>query len=571
MVDQVAIEARHDSTATGNMVLVVSQDGSICSVLETPESLRTSQRIALTTSSIDDLWPRALVDTVRTNIKRTIRSRQFHSDDAENPADGTNHEFIYVPQGRDRVLLVVRDISASKDALSRITRLAYTDDVTALPNREFLLSELKRITDMQRLKEGRAAMLCIHVEQFDDDGHALIAGHEDDLLRELASRLTMQLRGMNDATQTDFDRYSVVARTDFRQFSIVLPNIDGGEDAESVMMRLLGALRQPVSIGSRSVVATVHGGVALFPQDGTEPDPLYRNAIAAMEDARNSPLNSLRFHSGTVRLRNLQRQDVAADLKTALDREDFVLNYLPVVDAHTGAVKSVEALLRWPETILGSRSTQKIITIAEYTGLIVQIGEWVLRRACEGLQRWREAGHVDIRVSVNLSGQEFSNVQLAERVAAILSETGADPTSLDLEIKEHMVFRDAMQKHATCDQLKSLGVGVVIDDYGTGACTLAHLSQSPVDLIKIDNSFVANITSSERDRAACAAAIALAHGLGMQVIAEGVETDCQAQFLREQGCDQLQGFLFSKPLSADELLKYLDDAAATVTDTARAS
>lgn len=570
MVDQVAIEARHDSSTTGNMVLVVSQNGSVCSVLESPDCFLDEGTVTASIH-VDDIWPKVLAKTIRSNVRRTIRSRRFHSDEAENTADGRNYEFIYVPQGRDRVLLVVRDISESKNVLSRITQLAYTDEVTKLPNREYLLSELKGITDNQRLKEGRAAVLCFHVEQFDDVGHTLIGGHKDDLVKELASRLTMQLRGMNDATQVDFDRYSVVARTDFRQFSIVLPNIEGGEDAESVMMRLLGALRQPVSIGSRSIVAKVHGGVALFPQDGTEPDALYKNAIAAMEDARNSPASSFRFHSGTVRLRNLQRQDIGTDLRKALDRGDFILKYLPVVDAQTGAVESVEALLRWPETILGSRSTQKIITIAEHTGLINDIGEWVLRCACAGLQRWHEAGHDDIRVAVNLSGQEFSNAQLPERVEAILGQAGVSPASLDLEIKEHMVFRDAMQKHATCEHLKSIGVGIVIDDYGTGACTLAQLSQSPADMIKIDNSFVANIVSSDCDRAACTAAIALAHGLGMRVIAEGVETEQQAQFLCEQGCDLLQGFLFCQPLAADELLEYLDDKSPDVADKARAS
>lgn len=570
MVDPVAIEARHDSTVTGEMVLVVSQKGSVCGVLEAPARL-LSKGTAEDNIELDQIWPKALATTIRGMVKRTIRTRRFHSEDAENPADGRNYEFIYVPQGRDRVLLVVRDISEIKDTLSKVTQLAYTDDVTDLPNREFLLSELTRITAMQRLKEGRAAVLCLNVEEFDAGGQTLVAGYEDDLLRELASRLTMQLRGMNDATQRNFDRYSVVARTDFRQFSIVLPKIESGEDAESVIMRLVGALRQPIVIGGRTIVATVHGGVALFPQDGTEPDTLYRNAIAAMEDARNSLDASFRFHSGTVRLRNLQRQDIEADLKAALDNGDFVLNYLPIVDAQTGSVKSLEALLRWPESILGSRTTQKVITIANYTGLIVEIGEWVLRSACKALQRWREAGHDDVRVAVNLSGQEFSNARLAERVEAILGETGVDPGDLDLEIMEHMVFRDAMLKNAICERLKSIGVGVVIDDYGTGTCTLAHLSQSPIDRIKIDISFVANIGSSERDRAACTAAIALAHGLEKKVIAEGVETEQQAQFLREQGCDLLQGFLYSEPLAEDEVVEYLDNNASSAMNGSHAS
>jgi len=331
-------------------------------------------------------------------------------------------------------------------------------------------------------------------------------------------------------------------------------------------MRLLGALRQPVVLGSRTVVASAHAGVALFPQDGTDPDALYKNAISAMEEARNCTADPFKFHSGTVRLRNLQRQDLATDLKVALQREDFTLRYLPIVDAHSGAVHSVEALLRWPETILGARTTRKIITIAEYTGLIVDIGEWVLRRSCEQLQLCRDAGHIDFRLAVNLSGQEFSRANLGKQVQTILEATGVDPAGLDLEIKEYMLSRDAMQQHTMCDELKSLGVGIVIDDYGTGACTLAHLSRSRVDGIKIDNSFVANIETSEQDRAACTAAIALGHGLGLRIIAEGVETEDQAMFLREKGCDLLQGFLFCEPLTGDELIQYLEGALRTAAE-----
>lgn len=558
---RVANELRQQPAAASNTVLLAGRDGAIFSVLEAPEALRSSGRTSISGLTIDDLWHERLAKTVRKHIRHTIRSRQVRSDEAENPADGRNYEFIYVPQGRERVLLVVRDISDSNDALTRIRQLAYTDDVTRLPNREFLMLELNKITDMQRIKDGRAAVLCLHIEMLDDRANAVMAGHEDELLKELASRLTMQLRGMNDQRQIDYDRYSVLARTDFRQFAVLLPNIETGEDAESVMLRVLGVLSQPVSLGGRNVRAHASGGVALFPQDGTDAESLYGNAIAAMQDARNAETGSFRFHSGTVRLRNLQRQDLAADLKTALERESFSVSFLPAVDAQSGVTRSIEALLRWPEAILGSQSTRKIVAIAKYTGLITDIGEWVMRRACEQLAACHAAGHTDIRVSVNLSNQEFAAADLVDRVAAVLADTGVDPVGLELEIREHMVFRDAMQSHKTSNALKALGVGLVIDDYGTGACTLAHLSQSPADAIKIDLSFVANIESSERDRAACSAAIAMAHGLGMRVIAEGVESEPQAEFLRDSGCDALQGFLYSTPLSGDEILEYLGDVA----------
>ena len=559
------------SAAAGNTVLVAAGDGTVVSVLEAPESLRASTHTSDDNLSIDRLWQKRLAATIRKHIKRTIRSRRVQSDEATNPEDGRSYEFIYVPQGRDRVLLIARDISDSQDALSRIRELAYTDEVTGLPNREFLLQELAKVTDMQRLREGRAAVLCFHIETLDDPMSIAMAGFDDELLRELASRLMMQLRGMNDRRQIDYDRYSALARTDFRQFAIVLPNIETGEDAESVMRRLTSVLSQPVSLGTREVSASVSGGIALFPQDGTDAESLYRNALAALQDARNSQSGSFRFHSGTVRLRNLQRQDLAADLGTALENEKFTVEFLPILDARTGAPRSIEALLRWPEAILGSRSTRRIISVAENTGIIGEIGAWVLRRTCEQLAACKARGFDRLRASVNLSNQEFAATDLADRIETVLRDTGLEPADLEFEIREHMIYRDAMQAYVACRAMKSLGVGIVIDDYGTGACTLAHLSQSPADAIKIDLSFVANMESSEPDRAACNAAIAMAHGLGLEVIAEGVETEQQAQLLRDSGCDALQGFLFSQPLNGDKLLACLDEAANDRPDAARAS
>ena len=550
--------ARHESSTPNNMVLVVLQDGSVQSVLEAPEKLRSNAAPSKSTS-LNDLWSPTLAQKIRQDVKRTLRNRRVHHSEAEDPASGCIYEIISVPQGRDRVLLVARDISTSDDALTRVRQLAFTDPLTALPNRQFLFTELRKITDELCLKEGRAAVICIHIDPLDDDRHVLIAGQEDAIIKELATRLAVHLRGMNAPGEISYERYSVLARTDFRQFTIVLPSIDTGQDAESVVIRLLDELTQPVALGTRSIVATANAGVALFPQDGKDPETLYTNADVAMEDARNSVSDSYRFHTGTVRLRNLQRQDLACDLKAAFDRGDFTLGFLPVVDAQTGEVNCVEALLRWPTNILGSRSTRQVVAIAEYTGLIVDIGDWVLRRSCELLKKIHAGGQTGVRLAVNLSTQELSRPDLAMRVEAILAEEEVDAAALDFEINEAMLYRDALHEHSVCNELASLGARIVIDDYGTGACTLAHLAQSAVSGIKIDASFVANIEASEQDRAACRATIAFAHGLGLPVTAEGVETEAQASFLRDNGCDLLQGFLVSKPLAEDAVLPFLEN------------
>lgn len=562
MANTSATAPEPDAYAHGNRILIVSRDGLIVSTLESPTSGAKKHDPAAGCRSVDELWPREQAQAIRQSLKRAVRTRHSQSDEFESSPDGSHLEIIYVPQGPDRVLLIVRDLSQQKIALSKVRKLAYTDETTGLPNREFLFAELQKITDMQRLKQGRAAMICIHVGRFDDQGYALNSTQQAEVLQELATRLKSHLRGSNDERERDYERYSVAARTDFRQFGIVLPSIESGEDAEAVVQRIVNDLKEPVVVGRRTVSVKACGGVALFPQDGTDPASLFENASAAMEDARNEPDSTYKFHSGTIRLRTLQRQDLEVELKSALERREYAVSHLPIVDAADRRPVIVESLLRWPDTILGTQPTRKIVRVAERTGLILAIGEWVLRHTCEQLAEWRAAGHEDVRIAINLSGQELASDGIVERIAEIFDDTGTNAADVDFELKEHMLFREVLKDYATCRALKDLGARIVVDDYGIGACSLAHLSQSPVDAIKIDNTFVANIEANERDRAACAAATAMARELGIVVIAEGVETEHQAEVLRDAGCDYLQGFLFGEPMTDAEMLDYLKNSAS---------
>ncbi|MGI9233614.1 MAG: putative bifunctional diguanylate cyclase/phosphodiesterase [Woeseiaceae bacterium] len=541
------------------LVLICSQAGTIHSVIEADEETRAELASSVETPSIDDLWPEAVTAQVRDSLKRVVRSRQTHCREIENDADGTANEFIFVVQGPDRVMVVVRDLSEQRRALSRARRLAYTDDATALPNREFLFNELRKITDVQRLREGRAALICLHVGQFDDHGYALNSSQQDEVLRQLATRLKIHLRGSNDDSADDYERYSVAARTDYRQFSIVLPSIESGADAEAVVARVVEDLKLPTTVGTRTVSVDACGGVALYPQDGIDPAALFENASGAMEDARNDPSAAYKFHSGTVRLRTLQRHDLEEELRGTLERNEYALNFLPIIGAESGLPTTVEALLRWPDTLLGTQPTRKIVRVAERTGLILPIGQWVLKHACEQLRVWHTAGYTDLRIAINISSQELVSDGIAERIEQVLDETNTDPRDLDIELREHMLFREVLTDYAACRKLKALGIRIVVDDYGVGACSLAQLSQSPVDAIKIDNSIVSNLESNDRDKAACAAAIAVAEKLGLDAVAEGVETEAQAQFLREHGCHYLQGFLFSTPMSDGEVQGYLKE------------
>lgn len=555
------------SKSVANTILVVTQAGVVCSVLEANDELRQRIDGADAPMAIDQIWQGDAADLIRASLKRSIRTRQSHSERFIDETTARGYEAIYVTQGPDRVMMIVRDLSDEQQNMSRVQRLAYTDETTGLPNREFLFDELGKITDMQRLKEGRAAMICIHVGQFDDHGWVLNSAQQDEVLRELAARMTAHLRGSNEGDQKGVERYSVAARTDFRQFGIVLPSIESGEDAEAVANRVVNDLKQPVTVSTRTVTVRACAGVALFPQDGTEPAALFENAAAAMQDARNDPDCPYKFHSGTVRLRTLQRQDLEVELKTALQNEEYALNFLPVIDTRTNQPCTMEALLRWPDSILGTQPTRKVVRVAERTGLIIQIGDWVMRRACMQLKEWHRKGHDQMRVAVNLSSQEVASDGIADRIAKILEETGIDPSCIDVELKEHMLFREVLKDYSTCRELKALGLRVVIDDYGIGASSLAHLAQSPADAIKIDNTFVANLATNERDRVACSAAMAMARELGIQAIAEGVETEEQARILKEAGCEFMQGFYFSTPMAEDATVVFLDAAAKRATET----
>ena len=559
------VPARECETTVKDMVVLVSADGTICSLhgaLNLPSDHLITE---LPGSQVEALWPDDLAVMVRKNIGKVLRSRQFQIDEFEDSRRGKQYEFVFVAQGRDRVLIIARDISDQQNAASRMRSLAYTDKVTGLPNREYLFQELSKITASLRLKEGRAAIICIEINDLDLANSISGKKHQDEILKELATRLTLELRGANQPDEGNEERYSVAVRLDFRQFAVVLPEIDVGSDAAGVASRLSDSLQQPVKIGTREIRVTTSVGIALFPQDGIDAEALIENAGAAMEDAKNSQTQQQKFHSGTLKVRALQRQDLTLELQSALDQEEFTLDFQPIVQAAGRDVVTAEVLLRWPHAVLGSKSIQEVISLAEYTGLIIRLGEWILRRACEQLHLWHNSGHPNLRLAINVSAQEFSRPDLAQRIAGIISDSLIEPEYLDLEINEHVLFRDAMRDFAMCRELKELGVRLVVDDFGTGACSLAHLSRSPVDALKIDGSFVAQVQTSLNDRDACAAATAMAHELNLQVTAESVETAEQATHLQRLGCDYLQGFLFFRPSPACEFSAYLDRAPAQMT------
>lgn len=539
-------------------VLVVSRDNKVVSVIQAPDGANTAAN--LTGISITEIWPAAVASQMNETIRAALRSRDVRQQELSQEHDSSCYELVCVPQGRDRVLLLFRNLSE----LYGVTRDPAGDrNTTGLPTRDYVLGELQRVTETQRLREGRAALVCINISQLDDAGHVFGPGQQEEILQQLGERLKKELRKVNDDDCTDYSQVSIVSRFDYRQFAVVLPSIDTGDDAEGVTKRLVAALQRPISVSGHKTRIDARAGIALFPQDGRDAETLFKGAFTAMECTDAGDTRPYSFHSGTVSLRSLQRQDVEIGLKAALANDQFVLNFLPAVNPHSRKVAVVEALLRWPDQILGSQTVRQLIMTAERTGLMLPIGKWVVRQACQQVLALRDDGDDDLRLAVNVSAQEFSRPDYADQLGMLLDELGFDAAALDVEIQEHVLVRDAIRGYAGCDALRALGVGVVVDDFGTGACSLKHLANSPVTGIKIDNIFVANLEENARDRAACDAAIAMARNLGLMTIAEGVETVGQATYLRDQGCDLLQGFFLMEPLADQALTEFMDLTATT--------
>jgi len=540
-----------------DVALVVSRAGDIVSALQLPG--QENQPDDLAGCSVKSHWPAPVADPISETIRSALRSRAVCQQALTLENDPSHYEIVCIPQGRDRVLLLFRNLGK---LYGFAAPAGIGGEAPTLPTREYLLGELQRVTDAQSLREGRAALICINIGHLDDAGHVFGPGQQEEILQQLGERLKKELRNTNDEDCTDLAEVSIVSRFDYRQFAVVLPSIDTGGDAESVTERLVAVLQKPISVSGHETSISARAGIALFPQDGQDAETLFQSAFTAMECTDGNQTGCYSFHSGTVSLRSLQRQDLEIGLKFALANDQFELNFLPAIDAHSRRVAVVEALLRWPDQILGSTSIQQLVVTAERTGLILPIGRWVVREACRQVLALRANGDDELRLAINVSAQEFSRPDYAEQLGALLDELEFDAAALDVEIQEHALARDAMRGYAGCNALTDLRVGVVIDDFGTGACSLQHLAKSPVTGIKIDNTFVANLENNDRDRAACGAAIALARNLGLTTIAEGVETVGQATYLRDQGCDLLQGFFLMEPL-ADEALNEFMDLTAT--------
>jgi diguanylate cyclase (GGDEF)-like protein len=451
----------------------------------------------------------------------------------------------------------------------RIVKLAYFDALTGLPNREQSRSRLSSALAAAQKSERMMAVLYLDLDNFkrvnDTLGHAV----GDELLSVVAARLRHSLRS-NDGPGTDANsspRSSHIGRLGGDEFIVVLPNIRSAADAAAAASRLIADLQAPMRLALHSLVITPSVGISLYPSDGVDADTLLRNADLAMYCAKRKGPGMHAFFDAAMNDAALHRFTLEAKLRGALERGEFTLHYQPQFDVSTGAVAGMEALLRWTTDDLGAVTPAEFIPVAEETGLILPIGEWVLRTACRQAKAWLDEGLPFGRIAVNVSGQQFILKDFPATVASVLAETGLPPSMVELEITESVVMKDEAWAEVALSQLKGLGVQLAIDDFGTGYSSFGRLRHFAVDRLKIDQSFMTSLLDCSDDRAIAAGIIAMSRSLRINVTAEGVETLPQLLFLQEHDCHEAQGFLFSRALPATDAHKLLCRAADTASGT----
>ncbi len=456
----------------------------------------------------------------------------------------------YLTKGLGDGHLISRAIRYSierKRAEQGMRYLAHYDSLTGLANRTLFRERLDRALIRAKRSQSQVAILYIDLDRFKQINDTL--GHEvgDDILVDISKRLTTCIR------QDD-----TVARLGGDEFMLMLENINSQNDAALIAKKIIDVLVKPCMANGRELFITPSIGITIFPNDHMEANELLKNADAAMYRAKEKGRNRFQFYTEGMNQDSLQRMDMEASLRRALDNNEFVLHYQPKFDIKTQALTGAEALIRWNHPKMGMVPPFDFIPLAEETGLIVPIGEWVIKEACRNMQTWKLQGYDPIRIAVNLSPRQFYQSEIVDMILDCLIEHEVKPNEFEVEITEGLLMEDTETTISLLNKLKVWGLHISIDDFGTGYCSLGYLKNFPIDTLKIDRSFVKDIMTEPDDAAITQAIIALAHTLRLSVTAEGIETEDQLKFLKQHNCNEGQGYLYSKPIPAEELTQIIN-------------
>jgi diguanylate cyclase (GGDEF)-like protein len=449
------------------------------------------------------------------------------------------------------VWVICRDISSRKKAQEQLYFMAHHDQLTSLPNRLFFADRLRQAQALAKRLKHKCGILYLDLDRFkiinDTLGHAI----GEVLLQEVGKRLSSCVREVD-----------TVARIGGDEFAIVLVNLSQAVDAEQVATKILKSLAKPVQAEEHELFITTSIGVSLYPEHDDNPDSLLKKADAAMYQAKAQGRNNFQIYDQSMDHDAERRMTLESGMRRAVERDEFRLCYQPKIDAASNKITALEALIRWEHPELGTLSPADFISLAEETGLIIPIGEWVMRRACQDNRQWQDQGLQKVRVAVNLSGYQLQSKNFVEAVEAILEEAGLSGDYLEFEIAETVIMQNPEFVVSVLTRLRDMGVHISIDDFGTGYSSLAHLKRFSVNTLKIDRTFVRDIEVNSTDAAITSAIISMGNSLNLKVIAEGVETEGQFTMLKEKHCDEMQGYLFSKPVPVEEVEELLRNGLA---------
>lgn len=441
---------------------------------------------------------------------------------------------------------LVSDITDRKQADQKLRHASYYDSLTDLPNRELLRDRLQQALVRARRHGRMLAIMVLDLDRFKSINETLGHTMGDLLLRAVSERLVSCVR--DDDT---------VARPGGDEFIILFADMAEARDASLIARKIQEALLKSFSLGGQEYFVTTSIGISLFPAHGADEDTLIKNADVAMYRAKAEGRNNFQFYVQAMHADAHKKLFLEHNLRKALDREEFTLHFQPLVDLVSGRTTGAEALVRWQHPELGLLSPLEFIPMAEETGLIIPLGEWILQKACTQAQQWRDSGFYPLRMSVNISMRQFMQNAVTDTVVKAIDSSKLDPALLDLELTESMVMNNAETAIASLRELKSIGVHLSLDDFGTGYSSLSRLKDLPLSTLKLDQSFVSAVTRDKSNAAISRAIIGLSHNLDLRVTAEGVETTDQLEFLRGLGCDEVQGYLFSRPLPAADMTAFM--------------
>jgi diguanylate cyclase (GGDEF)-like protein/PAS domain S-box-containing protein len=541
-----------------DLIFSVKPDGKFLYANQAWERVLGYDRHNLTDLSLEDVIDADMRVKCMAEIEKATRGEKIDPLEGRLIADGGETVDVegtitcsFQNDEAGAVWVICRDISSRKKAQEQLYFMAHHDQLTSLPNRLFFADRLRQAQALAKRLKHKCGILYLDLDRFkiinDTLGHAI----GDVLLQEVGKRLSSCVREVD-----------TVARIGGDEFAIVLVNLSQAVDAEQVATKILKSLAKPVQAEEHELFITTSIGVSLYPEHDDNPDSLLKKADAAMYQAKAQGRNNFQIYDQSMDHDAERRMTLESGMRRAVERDEFRLCYQPKIDAASNKITALEALIRWEHPELGTLSPADFISLAEETGLIIPIGEWVMRRACQDNRQWQDQGLQKVRVAVNLSGYQLQSKNFVEAVEAILEEAGLSGDYLEFEIAETVIMQNPEFVVSVLTRLRDMGVHISIDDFGTGYSSLAHLKRFSVNTLKIDRTFVRDIEVNSTDAAITSAIISMGNSLNLKVIAEGVETEGQFTMLKEKHCDEMQGYLFSKPVPVEEVEELLRNGLA---------